>query len=483
MAKINFTAGTQKYRKLKRAPKKYSESGGRPNVSMSDGRAPAYPMVPYKYLPVAFQDINTEDWVVIPKGRLVSAVLSSNTAWTSTWNTGAEAGLGLGDDNAFANNGSEVVNTKIVVDSDGSYHGVSKNIKGLLVPANGGAEQILNYDADDVGTTPKSAGDGYVADGDTITMGANAPIGIVEHDVYQDIRGANLNYDMRNKNWGVLAQQFIKLPFVDTAAWASAGVTGVFVDSAADAGSGASTQVNNEAMGDFTENGTNADGQSQAFVLANAPSSPPVLSGAAVEAGFTADWDGSTGFTVYAPAGWAAANPAGVVACEADYFYLDASSPGTSSLAPSNAAAFYAGTNGGYKGVYKKNAFLTFDSSYGQQGLAGNLLTSDCFGNWKVQDGGWGAKTAQTAGRLLGVDTRFTKDLLDTVQNRYEDEAAYRVAGTGTFGVPQYLYSFAYDALSGASYSSGSDDMAKKIKDFCDAGVFGEAWIQLNCQN
>ena len=64
--------------------------------------------------------------------------------------------------------------------------------------------------------------------------------------------------------------------------------------------------------------------------------------------------------------------------------------------------------------------------------------------------------------------------------NRYEDEAAYRVAGTGTFGVPQYLYSFAYDALSAAGYTSGDDDMAKKIKDMCDAGVFGEAWIQIN---
>jgi len=50
MAKIKFTGQAQKQRGLKRAPSKYKESAGRPNISMSPGVAPAYPAVPFKYL-------------------------------------------------------------------------------------------------------------------------------------------------------------------------------------------------------------------------------------------------------------------------------------------------------------------------------------------------------------------------------------------------------------------------------------------------
>ena len=123
MARINFKGGAQKHRKLKRSPSKYKESAGRPNISMSPGVAPAYPAVPYKYLPVNFQDINTQDWVVMPKGRIASMVLGTNGAWSSSWETGVK---GEGLDNAGEAWGA------ITVPDDG-YYGISKNIKGLLM--------------------------------------------------------------------------------------------------------------------------------------------------------------------------------------------------------------------------------------------------------------------------------------------------------------------------------------------------------------
>jgi hypothetical protein len=36
--------------------------------------------------------------------------------------------------------------------------------------------------------------------------------------------------------------------------------------------------------------------------------------------------------------------------------------------------------------------------------------------------------------------------------------------------------------MQSCGFDFGSDDEAKAIKDACDAGVFGESWIQLNCQ-
>ena len=472
MANINFKPGNQKKRALKRSPSKYQESGGRPNISMSDGIAPAYPAVPYKHLPASFQDINTQDWVVIPKGRLVSMVLSTNTDWKSTWQTGMTSKVA--DSNGAYG--------AIEIDND-SYYGVSKNIKGLLVPANGGKKQVYQYGASSVGVVPAVSGGAMVAAADdTLTIGGNAPVGVVEHDVYQDIRGANLNYDMRNKNWGVLAQQFIKLPCVDLAKW--------------------NDSANGIAATEFAPDKANADvvvagtpepwtmgaGDTVVALTLPAGSETPVSGIVVKDSNGDPVAEDAANYTVDLAAGEVTLVSGGAIGnTDTGTIEFNATDSDAGADAPTDVVAddyYNIAKFKGYKAVADKFAFLTMNTEEEGQGLAGTLLQADAFGNWMCQSMSSGIQTRnnQTAGRLLGVDFRYEKDLLDTVQSRYEDNPAFAVAGAGTYGVPQYLYNFAYAAVTGAGHSFTAGKEASEIKALCDAGVFGEAWIQLNCQ-
>lgn len=396
--KLNFKPGTQRNRKLKAAPDKYKLSDGRPNISMSDGIAPAFPLAPDKNLPTAFQDINTQDYVVIPKGRIVSCKVPNVDTSVNTGHVGADG-------------------TAITYHSDESYYGINRAIKGLLVPANGGGDVWYKYDSVDQSVVPGATDGSMAADGDYYVNSANAPIGCMEHDVYQDIRGANLNYDMRNKNWGVLSSQLIKIP-----------------------------AVNIQELEEFL-------GATAGFSLSgSAPVATDLLNG------------GSLG-TYWGTSAW-----------------------------------------GGYKKASEKYAFLSFRNgdagvagTTGTDGYGGQLLQADAFGNWKPQaamdTGGTAggvdtggsviARNEQTAGRLLGLDSRFEKDMLDVVQGPYDQ----KVAGSQTLGIPDFLYGFAKDALNGSgvnwagTYSgtafSGKDE-AYLIKAAVDAGCFSYAWIQLN---
>ena len=338
MAKLNFTGGGVS-RKLKGTPSKYRQSPGRPNISQSDGIRPAFPLMPYKGMNGwGFQDVTTEDQVVIPKGRIVSAITANST-------------LGSGD----------------------TYYGVGKGVMGLITPCNGGADRDISGKYTDEASCEAAGG---VWDGScTLVLSANAPIGVAEHDVYENIGGASLNYDGRNKNWGVVAHQLIKVPAVDVNAWAT------FADAVA-------------KDGDFADVGD---------VTAVGPS---------------------------------------YLACELKY------------------------------------SFYTYDGNVTTEGQAGNLLKSDAYGNY-MEAGA--TVNNQVVGRLMGVDFRFNKDLLDTVQSKWEDNAAYKTAGTGTMGVPQFLYDFAYAAIDGGdgAWVTG-EDPAVTIKAMVDAGVFGEAWILIN---
>jgi hypothetical protein len=428
--KLNFSAQGAPARPLKRAPDRYRVSPGRPNISQSDGVRPAFPLMPYTHLPESYQDINTQDWVVIPKGRIVSAITSNNED------------LGDGTD----------------------YYGVAKGIMGLMVPANGGVARTV--------TSP--------VDASTPEMPINYPIGVTEHDVYQDMRGENLNYDMRNKNWGLLSRQLIKIPAVDTYEYDIVmGLTGTFVP----VGSGSSEGGAENITGTY----------SATIDLSNAAAVPVALTFATYSAAYSGAAFGSiTSITIDAAATvegteWSvagngnltfktdeSATAAVVVTFVYDLVNVDTAAP---------TAASDTITDLGYESVEKEYSFYTFNSEAGE-GLAGTLLKSDYYGNFMPL----AAQNIQYVGRLMGVDYRFGKDLLDTVQTVYEESAGSRVAGTGTKGVPQFLYDFAYNAISASLLKKSStwagewpsSDPAEKILEFCNGGVFGEAWIQLD---
>ena len=137
----------------------------------------------------------------------------------------------------------------------------------------------------------------------------------------------------------------------------------------------------------------------------------------------------------------------------------------------------------GYAAVEKEYSFYTYNSENGE-GDAGELLKSDYYGNWMPD----ASLSANTAGRLMGVDYRFNKDLLDTVQSKWDDGGDFALAGTGTMGIPQFLFDFAYTALDKAVTKAGTTwaakwpntDEVRVVKNAVDAGVFGEAWIQLD---
>jgi len=430
--KINFNAKGAPTRPLKGAPSKYRLSPGRPNISQSDGVRPAFPLLPFKHLPESFQDINTEDWVVIPKGRIVSAITS---------NDAPEGVIGDGTD----------------------YYGVAKGIMGLMVPANGGTARTV--------TSPSDAAD-YV-------MPANKPIGVSEHDVYQDIRGENLNYDMRNKNYGVLSRQLIKLPAVDTYTFDTfMGQAGLFVPAVAGAEGGAE-----DLDGSYTA----------ALDLSDATATPVTVAFATYAAAHAGATFSSLGVVTYDGADLTlvtdySVDAAGDITFSTDQgtgtesvvinFVYDLANVG--SVAPGSTTDI---SDTGYKSVEKEYSFYTFNSE-ASQGTAGSFLKSGYYGNFMPHT----TDDAQCVGRLMGVDYRFGKDLLDTVQTVYEDNAGYRVAGTGTKGVPQFLYNFAYNAISAALEAESSTweskwpgaDPAEKILEFCEGGAIGEAWIQLD---
>jgi hypothetical protein len=498
--KLDFKAQNQKNRLLKPAPDKYKLSDGRPNISMSTGEAPAFPLIPHKYLAACFQDINTQDWVVLPKGRLVSALVDGISDDVNTGQLGADG-------------------EPLMVENSKSYYGVSKNIKGLLVPANGGVTAVHKYQSESIGVVPKAGENpsGYAVEGDVLEIAANAPIGCVEHDVYQDIRGANLNYDMRNKNWGVLASQLIKIPSINLTQFQEftegipfvlekAGGTEVVVPNTFSFGAGSTSDqfygVWSIAYEDeYTEAqpvwAADSDIAEQECVETQAPGSGDYGWNCDSQTGSCSGWDmgAQNTFTMFGASGGASGlagngcQGAGQFSSPQDvsltYSDLDDGTDMPGGADTTGDGNFWSVDHwNGYHACSKKYSFFGYNGDSNNI-FSGMLLKSDAMGNWMSQGDVNAVKTAQTAGRLLGVDSRFSKDMLDVVQGPYDQ----KVAGTQTLGVPDFLYDFAKTALSNAVYGQqgytwpAGKDEAYAIKAAIDDGVFGYAWIQLGLDN
>ena len=85
----------------------------------------------------------------------------------------------------------------------------------LLVPANGGSAYTTYYTAADVTAGTIGAGGALVAASGSLEIPANAPIGVVYHDWYQDVRGKWLNYRMHPDGGHVLTDWFVEVPYIN----------------------------------------------------------------------------------------------------------------------------------------------------------------------------------------------------------------------------------------------------------------------------
>lgn len=209
----------QKYN-LRTRPAKYAQSELRSwRFEQSEGIRPAAYYGVNKYLPVQLYDVTTEDYVVIPKGRVVAAM--------STEDATPVSGIVYPSSSGSVNVGfeaPELGSTLLTAKIDDGYFGYDEHINGLLVPCNGGVIVTGYYTTYDVSAeTMTITGTTAVASG-ALVLPANAPIGVAFHDWYQDIRGKWLNYRMHTDGGHVLTDWFVEVPYVKAGATNYTGV-------------------------------------------------------------------------------------------------------------------------------------------------------------------------------------------------------------------------------------------------------------------
>lgn len=203
---------------VRNRPEKYAQSDLRNwRFEQSEGIRPAEYYAPYKYLPVAFKDVTTEDYVVLPKGRIVSVLTTEDSTPASGIQYPSESGQ-----LAVGTSATELGGGLIRVNTDLSYFGYDDGIAGLLTLANGGTTYSGFYTADDVSAGSMSIGGADATASGSFVVPANAPVGVVYHDWYQDIRGKHLNYRMHPDGGHVLTDWYVEVPYVKaTNAYAS----------------------------------------------------------------------------------------------------------------------------------------------------------------------------------------------------------------------------------------------------------------------
>jgi hypothetical protein len=370
----------QKY-DIRTRPSKYAESEIRNwRFEQSEGIRPAEYYAPYKYLPVQLQDVTTEDWVVMPKGRIVAAL--------STEDTTPLSGIVYPSSTGYINVGisaPELDSAKINAQIDNDYYGYDMHINGLLVPCNGGATMSGFYTADDAtALTMTNTGAVAVASG-AFVLPANCPIGVVYHDWYQDIRGKWLNYRMHADGGHVLTDWYVEIPYVKVSD------TGSY--------SGVDPEYHPTTVGDYAN---------------------------------LIKW----------------------------------------------------------RTVNKQYTYLTVNVNDSEVFRNGVLVMSDLIGNYKLQPaatfsaaasgiiGGAAASaynniiTNQTVGKILAIDNRFPKDMLEDVQT-YPRSG---MPGTQTAGMPKFLFDFVYDCIN---IGTGTAPTVEGIYDAIRGGSFGLVRIQL----
>lgn len=213
MARLNFSTQLTRQQPIRSRPSKYDQSLLR-NTFRDLGPGDSYSDVyyPYKYLPVGFKDVTTEDYVVINKGRIVSLLTHGNTTPLS----GITYPASGGSIDVFISALDSTTQTTLI---DDTFWGYPNHVGGLLVYANGGYIHSGQYTSRDVTACTLQLGGTEVTSALSASpvFAANLPIGIAAGDVYQDIRGKYLNYTMWDKAVAPVTDWYIEVPYVKVA--------------------------------------------------------------------------------------------------------------------------------------------------------------------------------------------------------------------------------------------------------------------------
>lgn len=210
MAKLNFNTNVTPRQSLRPiADLALGRTIG--EIDVSDSSHPHLPCYPHKYLPVNVIDNVSDEGIVMVKGTIVSLLtnqtqlLSPNLPGSGIPVPTTSGTVPTGDDAS-----TSTVGDWIRDNIDDSYFGYEQSVISLLVPANGGSASELRYS-----TADDTVGAYTASTLPVMQLGANMPAGVVYQDVYQDIRGLNLNYQMHDV-YGIACRGFITVPFVDT---------------------------------------------------------------------------------------------------------------------------------------------------------------------------------------------------------------------------------------------------------------------------
>ena len=214
-------------------------------VEQSEGVRPALAVYPHRSLPVCGLVRSVGDYIVIPKGKIVSLITS--ICEPATGSEGAEVAIGL-NPNSWETDGawsapmdpsgqkplSAMDQTSLPLEytapvanfsnfnmiTDDTFGGYPKEVGAILTYANGGKTLTTNgyqYGSNDIGRTPLASNPANVVTATTDktgTINANKPIGISHQDLYADVKGHWLSWQNQAAQT-FLTDWYIRVPYVN----------------------------------------------------------------------------------------------------------------------------------------------------------------------------------------------------------------------------------------------------------------------------
>lgn len=140
----------------------------RPSFEIGDDGRPPLPAMPAVYLPTVYMDLELRDWVVITKGTILGAA---------------------------------------------SPNLVNPFTLAIVVPANGGTAATDTYTINDQNAAVIDPNGNLATAGETYSRVANEPIAVAPYDMFQNLKGRYLNYQVQPDALGILCRRTIELPY------------------------------------------------------------------------------------------------------------------------------------------------------------------------------------------------------------------------------------------------------------------------------